>query len=223
MKKQTLLSEKNRRQILLCLEKHDLKFVELKKTLSCDSNILAYNIKILVSHGLIKKDGLKFGLTQIAEHMMPYVHKDYDASEIPLPVVATIVLYKDKVLIRKKHSAPHKGKNIFIGGKISVGENIIECAIRKVKEKTGIKIREPKIICINNYITKNSHYIVFFIRAKGSGIPINAKWIPIKDIDFDMFPDNKYIIKNMLNNKQIKVMHSSYDEDTKEFYLVNIS
>ena len=52
MKKASLLSEEKRGRILSELEKNPKKFVELKKTLQVESNLLAYNLNMLVEDGL---------------------------------------------------------------------------------------------------------------------------------------------------------------------------
>ncbi|MFA5173758.1 MAG: NUDIX domain-containing protein [Candidatus Pacearchaeota archaeon] len=227
MENDLVLKGKKRQEILKELEQGSKKFVELKKLLGLNSNILSYNLKILLKMHLISKEGVFYSLTKTTKYLMPYIRK-IENSLIPLPCIATIVIKDNKILVRKKEKEPEKGKGIFIGGRISLGEDIFQAAKRHVKEKTGIDIKDLKLICINNYLSKdsqniNSHFVVFFVKAKPLGEPRNAEWKNSDRIKEKMFPDNKFIIKNMLNNKKTKFINSIYNEDTDKFKVVNIS
>ena len=200
MKTKSLLSEKKRQSILIELEKKSRKFVELKKILKLESNLLSYNLNILIKEGLVEKNNLIYSLTNKAKSIMPYVRKTDGSSSIPLPCVAVIIRKNGEILIRDKPTEPERGKKIFIGGGINSGETIFEAAERHVEEKVGIKINKLKLICINNYISKGdktiSHFTVFFITASPNGIPKNAKYKDPNKIRGKMFPDNRFIIKN---------------------------
>lgn len=228
MKKQKLLAEKKRQEILRELEKNPKKFVELKRILKLESNLLSYNLNLLQKEGMIQKDNLYFELTDKGRYLMPYVRKDNDASKLPIVCVATIIRSNGKILIRKKIREPIKEREIFIGGKIEIGEDIFDACKRHVKEKVNIDIKDMKIICINNYLSKKdsqiAHYVVFFVTAKPekNQVPENSMWKEIKKINGKMYPDNKFVIKEMLNNKKIKMINSLYDEKKDRFRVVNI-
>ena len=226
MKKQALFSDKKRKKILTELEKEPKKFVELKKLIKIESNLLSYNLNLLIKEKIIEKNNLYYKLTEQTKSLMPYIRKSNDASQIPLPCVATIVMKQGKILIRKKAQEPEKGRSIFIGGKINFGEDIFDAVERHVKEKVDIDVKNLKIICINNYFSKKeditSHFIVFFVKAEPVGEPKNASWKDPKKINGKMFPDNKFIIKNMLKNKKVKIIKGVYKENSKKFEVVNI-
>lgn len=227
MKKTSIFADAKRREILKELEKNPKKFVELKRIMNLDSNLLSYNLNILIKEKLVGKEGLYYSLTEKVKSLMPYVRDSNDTSLIPLPCIAVVVMKDDKILIRKKSTEPGKGKSIFIGGRINIGEDIFESARRHVIEKVGIKIKNLKLFCINNYVSKreelSNHLIVFFVKASPVGTPKGAEWKNPKGIRGEMFPDNKYIIKNMLNNKKVKLLSSVYDENTNKFEVVNVS
>jgi ADP-ribose pyrophosphatase YjhB (NUDIX family) len=226
MEKQKLFSNKKRQKILKELEQGPKKFVELKKIMNLQSNILSYNLKILIKENIIEKQNLYYKLTEQTKDLMPYVRRSNDASLIPLPCVATIVMKDKKILIRKKIQEPEKGKSIFIGGKMDFGEDIFKAVKRHVREKVDIDVKNLKIICINNYLSKKentaSHFVVFFVTAEPIGKPKNAIWKDPKKIRGKMFPDNKFIIKNMLSNRKIKMINSIYYEDSDKFEVVNV-
>jgi len=135
MQKQKLFSDIKRQNILRELEKGTSKFVNLKKIVKLESNLLSYNLKILIKEEMIIKKGFNYILTDKAKYLMPYVRKSNDASLLPIPCVATIVRKNKKILMRKRMEEPEKGKMIFIGGKIEFGEDILDSCRRHVSEK----------------------------------------------------------------------------------------
>ena len=227
MKKQSLFSDEKRIKILFELEKRPKKFVQLKKLINLESNILSYNINILIKEKLVNKKGIYYELSDYGRYLMPYVHKFNDASLIPMPCIAVIIRKSNKILIRTKDKEPGKGMKIFIGGKMNLGEDIFESAKRHANEKVGIDIKNLKVICVNNYVSKKdnaiAHYVVFFITAEPLGKPKKALWLKPDKIKGKMFPDNRFIIDKMLNNKSVKIINSVYDENLDEFKVVNIS
>ena len=222
--KQTLFSDKKKLEILNELEAGEKKFVELKKVLGLDSNILSYHLKMLMREGIVVKKDLKYFLSEKAKHLMPYLR---NLENPPLPCVAVIVMEGGKVLVRKKEKEPGKGKGIFVGGRIEFGEDVFQSAKRHVKSKVGVEVKNLQVLCVNNYVSKNkeitSHYIVFFVKASPVGTPVNAVWKFPDKIRGSMFPDNKFVIKNMLNNRKAGFFSSFYDEDKKKFRVVSVS
>ncbi len=233
MKKLTLFSDSKRIEILNFLEKKPRKFVELKKLLGIESNLLAYNLNILIKENLIEKKDNYFSLTGGTKCIMPYIHKSNDASQFPLPCVAVIIRKKekgeDKILIRTKTTEPGIGRKIFVGGKINLGEDLFEACKRHVKEKVDIEVKDFKLICINNYVFKEqntlSHFLVFFIttKPKTNKKPKDSKYYSKRGINGKLFPDNRFILENMLNNRKVKVIKTFYDADKDEFRVVNKS
>lgn len=227
MKKQSLFSDEKRRKILFELEKKPKKFVQLKKLINLESNILAYNLIILIKEKLVNKKGIYYELSDYGRYLMPYIYKFNDASLIPMPCIAVIVRKGSKILIRTKDKEPGKGMKIFIGGKMNLGEDIFEAAKRHAKEKVSITIKNLKVICVNNYVSKKdnaiAHYVVFFITAEPLGKPKKSSWQEPNKIKGKMFPDNRFIIDKMLNNKSVKIINSVYDENLDDFKVVNIS
>jgi len=221
----TLFNDAKRINILITLEEQPKKFVELKKTLGLASNLLSYNLKILLREKLIQKNALSFSLTEKGKYLMPYIYKHNDASLIPMPCVAVIVRKNECVLIRKKTKEPEKGKNIFIGGKINLGEDLFCAARRHAREKTGIEITNLKLICINNYIARakenTAHYITFFITAEPIGKPKDATWHHVNKITGTLFPDNAYVLEHMLHNSHPVLLNSTYDAEKNKFIVVN--
>ena len=68
-----------------------------------------------------------------------------------------------------------------------------------------------------------SHFLVFFITAKPKTDkkPKDAKYYSKKGINGELFPDNRFVIKNMLDNKKVKIIKTFYDVDKDEFSVVS--
>jgi ADP-ribose pyrophosphatase YjhB (NUDIX family) len=227
MEKQKLISNNTRRKILLELEESPKKFVELKKNLILKSNLLSYNLKILMETELVKKTKLFYSLSEKGSYLMPYVRKGCEYSKIPLPCVAVIVKKNKKILRRIKEGEPGKGKSIFIGGRINQGEDLFCSAERHVMEKTNMKIKNLKLVCINNYISfkkeAKTHYIVFFIKAETLDTPKNSFWVSQENIEKNSYPDNKFIVETMLSKRKVSIINSIYNEDSDLFEVVSVS
>jgi 8-oxo-dGTP pyrophosphatase MutT (NUDIX family) len=82
-------------------------------------------------------------------------------------------------------------------GKLDEGEDLESCAIREVKEETGIssvKLKEPLITTYHTYVQQNMHYLKeshwYFMEAanKEKLLPQQeedieeCRWVPLKDV-----------------------------------------
>lgn len=54
-----------------------------------------------------------------------------------VPIVITILSYKDRYLFLNRRNPPYEGLWSLVGGKIALGEHIQAAAIREVMEETG--------------------------------------------------------------------------------------
>ena len=79
-----------------------------------------------------------------------------------------VILEKDgKILLGMRHPDPDKADSAFRsagewslpGGKIDFGETLEECAIREVREETGIIIKNPEVISIHNCKNEHAHFL----------------------------------------------------------------
>lgn len=80
--------------------------------------------------------------------------------EIRPKVGVGVMIIKDgKILLGRRKGAHGAGYYAWAGGHLEFGETLEECAIREVEEETGMKLESLQILCINNIIDYNTHYV----------------------------------------------------------------
>lgn len=79
--------------------------------------------------------------------------------------VGVIVIKEGKVLLGKRKSAHGEGSWAFPGGHLEFNEKLEECAVREVKEETGISIKNIRQGTFTNdlFEKEGKHYITLFI------------------------------------------------------------
>lgn len=128
-----------------------------------------------------------------------------------MPVSVQVILFNqnDEVLLLKRKSTGFSdGLYGFIGGHVEQNEQVIDAAIREVKEEIGIDIKRENLIfksVMNRKVNENTEYIdfVFYVR-EWQGEIINREpekcseltWckpnnLPENTIDFE-----RYLIEN---------------------------
>lgn len=84
--------------------------------------------------------------------------------------LAVIVVNKDKVLLGKRKNAHGEGTWAFPGGHLELYETFEDCAIREVREETGLDVnlidRFPKIATNDFFKKEDKHYVTLFMRAR---------------------------------------------------------
>ncbi|MBI2452322.1 NUDIX hydrolase [Candidatus Pacearchaeota archaeon] len=80
-------------------------------------------------------------------------------NKVKFPVVkacaGAILVKNNKILLTKRNVIPEKNKWCLPGGHIDIGEKAVEAIKRKVKEETGLALKNPKFLFyFNSYIPK---------------------------------------------------------------------
>ena len=129
----------------------------------------------------------------------------------------------DKYLLlfrNKKKIDVNKGKWIGVGGGLEGKETPNECAIREVKEETGLDVHSLECsgevdFIYDGYFEKM--YIYEITDFSGDIIDCNEgelRWIPIKDIfDYPMWEGDKVFLPLLINHESYFRIRLTYEND----------
>jgi 8-oxo-dGTP diphosphatase len=91
--------------------------------------------------------------------------KGFKASHIVTSVVAVIVNSDNQVLLTKRNIQPFLGEWVMPGGKIDLGEPIMEALKREVREEVGLEVEVDRLIDVFEHVTPgedNYHFIILY-------------------------------------------------------------
>ena len=120
----------------------------------------------------------------------------------------------------KKKNDINEGKWIGVGGHREPNETIDECAIREVKEETGLDVhsleRAGEVLFVDENL-KMMMYLYEITDFSGTLIECNEgdlKWIPIKDIyNYPMWEGDKLFLPKVINHEPYFKMVLTYFRD----------
>ena len=132
-----------------------------------------------------------------------------------------LLLYRNK-----KENDVNKGKWIGVGGGFEKGETADECAIREVKEETGLDVHSLECAGEVDFIYDGYYekmYIYEITDFSGNLIECDEgelKWIPIKNIyDYPMWEGDKVFLPMLINHDSYFKIRLTYERDV----LVNVT
>ncbi|MCL2783022.1 MAG: NUDIX hydrolase [Propionibacteriaceae bacterium] len=107
--------------------------------------------------------------------------------------VSTIVIREDAVLMVQESANSHgqRGKWNLPSGHVDVGENLVEAAVREVKEETGYDVTADGLVTVQKADVGETIELVFFFSASlVSDEPSNCKdqmlsvqFVPLANVD----------------------------------------
>lgn len=81
-----------------------------------------------------------------------------------------VLIFDDhnRILLGKRQNAHGTHSWAPPGGHLEFGESFEECAMREVREETGLNIDSPQFITATNdvFIAEQKHYVSIFMKAK---------------------------------------------------------
>lgn len=125
----------------LFLYDHKLKFSEIEKQTKIHSNKLAYYLKNLIKENILEKQNRYYKLSETSETLIPYI----TSKQAVLPVILIAIEKNKKIFLYPREKRPYKGKLSLPGGRILLGETILQTTGRIMKEKFNIKCRFKKV------------------------------------------------------------------------------
>lgn len=136
----------------------------------------------------------------------------------------TLMLYRNK-----KENDYHEGKWNGLGGKFEIGESPEECAIRELKEETGLHVTNPKlkgIITFPNFDGVDDWYVFIFIITEYSGKIIDSpegklEWISNEKLLSLNLWDGDKIFLDWLNKDKFFSAKFNYDNGKFVDYVVS--
>jgi mutator protein MutT len=123
----------------------------------------------------------------------------------PRPVVGCLAVVRrgDKILLVQRAKAPGIGKWGFPGGHLEMGETVQQCAVRELREETGIEADAAGVLTAFDFITRDErgdptrHYTLIAILCAwrvGDGELLEdasaLDWFSLAEAEqLDTFPD----------------------------------
>jgi len=132
--------------------------------------------------------------------------------------VGVMILKGNKVLLGKRHEDPEKASSLLKGegtwtmpgGKLDFKETFEEGAKREVMEETGIELNDVKVICVNNDMVEDAHFVtigLFSDDFKGEARIMEPdeitewQWFDLDNLPEPLFFPSAEILENYKQNK----------------------
>ena len=129
-----------------------------------------------------------------------------------------LIMKDNKILLGKRHDDPEKASSdlhgegtwTMPGGKLEYGETFEEGAYREVLEETGIKLKNVKVICINNDKNEYVHFVTIGLLStdfKGFAQVLEPdeitewKWFKSNELPENIYPPSKKVLENFKAKK----------------------
>lgn len=127
----------------------------------------------------------------------------------------TLMLYRNK-----KKNDYHEGKWNGLGGKLELGETPEECAIRELKEESGLVVKNPKLkglITFPMFDGFDDWYVFIFTITNYEGELIDSpegklEWIPNEKLTELNLWDGDKIFLEWLNNDKFFSAKFNYEK-----------
>ncbi|MBI2354170.1 MAG: NUDIX hydrolase [Deltaproteobacteria bacterium] len=132
--------------------------------------------------------------------------KRFKEERIVTSVVAVIVDGDERVLLTRRSIQPFQDMWVMPGGKIDLGEPIMEALKREVHEEVGLEIEVEGLIDVFEHLTPgedNYHFVILYYRCRPLFCDIThneaevaeVAWVPRRDLaGFPMADGARYIL-----------------------------
>ena len=132
--------------------------------------------------------------------------KRYKKEHIVTSVVAVIVDDEGRVLLTKRNVPPFRDLWVMPGGKVDLGEPLLEALKREVHEEVGLEVEIEGLIDVFEHLTpgdENCHFVILYYRCRPLYCDIvhneqevaEAAWVPYCELSgYTMPAGARYIL-----------------------------
>ncbi len=195
---------------LFVKSKH-LRFSDIEKAIGIKSNTLTYYLNSMVKEGMLQKEDDEYMLSTHGEKLIPFfAHITQKLTGGCLPVVLSAIIKDNQILLINRKKRPYQGYWGLPGGKLHLEESLEECALREVKEETGLDCTFSNIAAIVHERVKEKDvykhaFLLFFVVLKLKAGKITEseegrlEWFPLKTLQPErIIPSDYQMIKHHL-------------------------
>ena len=94
----------------------------------------------------------------------------------------------DKILLQKRVKKDWRGYTLP-GSHVEPGESFVDAVIREMREETGLKVIEPRLVGVKQFPIENGRYVVLLFKAtQWSGDLISSDEGHMEWIEYDRLP-----------------------------------
>lgn len=131
---------------------------------------------------------------------------------IPTTRISVIAITDEQKILLVRHRKGSRQYWVLPGGRLEYGETFKECAIRELKEETGLDIEVEKFLFISEAIApdRSRHIVNIYLKAKIVGgtmrlgnepVLAGVEFIPLKELEHStLFPPIGRVILDSLPN-----------------------
>jgi 8-oxo-dGTP diphosphatase len=133
------------------------------------------------------------------------------AKNIPTTRISVVVIEDGKILL-VKHRKGNRQYWVLPGGRLEYGETFIDCAVRELREETGLVIEAEKFIFLSEAIApdRSRHIVNIYLKAKVIGgklqlgdepVLAGVDFLPLAELErITLFPPISRVITDAATN-----------------------
>lgn len=131
---------------------------------------------------------------------------------IPTTRISVIVITGDKKILLVRHRKGNRQYWVLPGGRLEYGETFQECAVRELKEETGLDIEVEKVVFLSEAIApdRSRHIVNVYLTARVTGgtmqvgdepVLAGVDYVALEELERSTLypPVGRYVIKEAQN------------------------